>query len=115
VHLTPHEQQGLPLSYAAELARRRRAGGLQLNLPEATAIAEFTADLGAGEAAWLLPVAPWAYASTVHIRRPADGLTADDAFRLPLPCGWVLTAWGAELHRVVRALDALGAPVAVPA
>ena len=38
MHLTPHEQERLLLSYAAELARRRRARGLRLNLPEATAI-----------------------------------------------------------------------------
>jgi hypothetical protein len=29
-------------------------------------------------------------------------LTGDDAVRLPLPGGWVTTAWGSELHRVVR-------------
>ncbi len=38
MHLTPHEQERLLLSYAAELARRRRARGLRLNLPEATAV-----------------------------------------------------------------------------
>src|SRR3954454_2161303 len=38
VHLSPHEQDRLLLSYAAELARRRRARGLRLNLPEATAV-----------------------------------------------------------------------------
>ncbi len=38
MHLSPHEQERLLLSYAAELARRRRARGLRLNLPEATAI-----------------------------------------------------------------------------
>jgi urease accessory protein len=74
-----------------------------------------TVGLGPGAPAWLPPVAPRAYASTVHIGSPADVLTADDAVRLPLPGGWVTTAWGAELHRVVRALEALGAPVAVPA
>ena len=36
--LTPHEQERLMLSYAAELARRRQARGLKLNLPEATAV-----------------------------------------------------------------------------
>ncbi len=36
--LTPHEQERLLLSYAAELARRRRARGLRLNYPEAVAI-----------------------------------------------------------------------------
>jgi urease subunit gamma len=38
VLLTPHEQERLLLSYAAELARRRRARGLRLNHPEAVAI-----------------------------------------------------------------------------
>jgi len=38
MHLSPHEQERLLLSYAAELARRRLARGLRLNLPEATAI-----------------------------------------------------------------------------
>src|ERR687893_3154206 len=38
VHLSPHEQERLLLSYAAELARRRQARGLKLNLPEATAL-----------------------------------------------------------------------------
>ncbi len=38
MHLSPHEQDRLLLSYAAELARRRRGRGLLLNLPEATAI-----------------------------------------------------------------------------
>jgi urease subunit gamma len=36
--LTPHEQERLMLSYAAELARRRRARGLRLNHPEAVAV-----------------------------------------------------------------------------
>jgi urease subunit gamma len=38
VQLTPHEQERLLLSYAAELARRRRGRGLRLNYPEAVAI-----------------------------------------------------------------------------
>ncbi|MDF0529098.1 urease subunit gamma [Tsukamurella sp. 8F] len=38
MHLSPHEQERLLLSYAAELARRRRARGLRLNHPEAVAI-----------------------------------------------------------------------------
>ncbi|MGY2084121.1 urease subunit gamma [Blastococcus sp. SYSU DS0539] len=38
MHLTPHEQERLLLSYAAQLAHRRRARGLRLNLPEATAV-----------------------------------------------------------------------------
>jgi urease accessory protein len=66
-----------------------------------------TVGLGPGEAAWLPPVAPRAYASTVHIGADADVLTGEDAVRLPLPGGWVTTAWGAELHRVVRAADEL--------
>jgi urease accessory protein len=75
-----------------------------------------TVGLGSGGPAWLPPVAPRAYASTVHIGNDeADVLTGDDAVRLPLPGGWVTTAWGAELHQVMRAVDALGAPVRVPA
>ena len=38
MQLTPHEQERLLLSYAAELARRRRGRGLRLNHPEAVAI-----------------------------------------------------------------------------
>jgi urease subunit gamma len=38
VRLTPHEQERLLISYAAELARRRRARGLRLNHPEAVAV-----------------------------------------------------------------------------
>ncbi|MCW4352997.1 urease subunit gamma [Hoyosella sp. YIM 151337] len=38
MRLTPHEQERLMISYAAELARRRRARGLKLNHPEAIAI-----------------------------------------------------------------------------
>ena len=38
MHLTPHEQERLLVSYAAELAWRRRARGLLLNVPEATAV-----------------------------------------------------------------------------
>jgi len=38
MRLTPHEQERLLLSYAAELARRRRARGVRLNHPEAVAI-----------------------------------------------------------------------------
>jgi urease subunit gamma len=38
MRLTPHEQERLLLSYAAELARRRRARGLLLNHPEAVAL-----------------------------------------------------------------------------
>lgn len=35
MRLTPHEQERLLISYAAELARRRRARRLKLNHPEA--------------------------------------------------------------------------------
>ncbi|MFA7323986.1 MAG: urease subunit gamma [Candidatus Nanopelagicales bacterium] len=36
--LTPHEQERLMISYAADLAWRRRARGLRLNYPEAVAV-----------------------------------------------------------------------------
>jgi urease accessory protein len=69
-----------------------------------------TVDLGPGAGAWLPPVAPRAYASTVHLAG-LDGqvATGDDVVRLPLPGGWVTTGWGAELHRVVAAVDGLTA------
>ncbi|KZS61865.1 urease subunit gamma [Mycobacterium kansasii] len=38
MRLTPQEQERLLLSYAAELARRRRGRGLRLNHPEAVAV-----------------------------------------------------------------------------
>lgn len=38
MRLTPHEQERLLISYAAELARRRRARGLRLNHPETVAL-----------------------------------------------------------------------------
>jgi urease subunit gamma len=38
MHLSPHEQERLMISYAAELAERRRARGLKLNHPEAVAV-----------------------------------------------------------------------------
>ncbi|NGX07841.1 urease subunit gamma [Mycobacteroides franklinii] len=38
MRLTPHEQERLLISYAAELARRRQSRGLLLNYPEAIAI-----------------------------------------------------------------------------
>lgn len=38
MRLTPHEQERLLISYAAELARRRQARGLRLNYPEAVAV-----------------------------------------------------------------------------
>jgi urease accessory protein len=78
-----------------------------------------TVGLGPDQPAWLPPVAPRAYASTVHIanEEAVDVLTGEDAVRLPLPGGWVTTAWGAELHRVVRAAEVLtpGVDVRVPA
>ena len=77
-----------------------------------------TVGLGPDQPAWLPPVAPRAYASTVHIANDETSvLTGEDAVRLPLPGGWVTTAWGAELHRVVRAAAALtpDAPARVPA
>lgn len=66
-----------------------------------------TIGLGPGEPAWLPPVAPRAYASTVHIGADATVRTGEGAVRLPLLGGWVTTAWGAELHRVVASTDAL--------
>ncbi|MFC9659013.1 urease subunit gamma [Nocardia sp. NPDC127606] len=38
MRLSPHEQERLLLSYAAELARRRQARGLKLNHPESIAL-----------------------------------------------------------------------------
>jgi urease subunit gamma len=38
MHLSPHEQERLMISYAADLARRRRERGLRLNHPEAVAV-----------------------------------------------------------------------------
>jgi urease subunit gamma len=38
MRLSPHEQDRLLISYAAELARRRQARGLKLNHPEAVAL-----------------------------------------------------------------------------
>jgi urease subunit gamma len=38
VRLTPHEQERLLIHVAAGLAEQRRARGLRLNLPEATAL-----------------------------------------------------------------------------
>jgi urease subunit gamma len=38
MRLTPHEQERLMLSYAGELAQRRRDRGLLLNRPEAVAV-----------------------------------------------------------------------------
>jgi urease subunit gamma len=38
MHLTPHEQERLLISYAADLAHRRRQRGLRLNYPESVAV-----------------------------------------------------------------------------
>jgi urease subunit gamma len=38
MRLTPHEQERLLISYAADLARRRQARGLKLNHPETVAL-----------------------------------------------------------------------------
>ncbi|OFJ51600.1 urease subunit gamma [Mycolicibacterium grossiae] len=38
MRLSPHEQERLLISYAAELARRRRGRGLRLNHPETVAV-----------------------------------------------------------------------------
>jgi urease subunit gamma len=38
MRLSPHEQERLLVSYAAELARRRQARGLRLNHPETVAL-----------------------------------------------------------------------------
>jgi urease accessory protein len=70
--------------------------------------------LGPGQPAWLPPVAPRAYASTVHVADEEAGVLAgDDGVRLPLPGGWVTTAWGTELHRVVANAAALPPTAAV--
>ncbi len=66
-----------------------------------------TVGLGPGAPAWLPPVAPRAWASTVHVGQAAGVLTAEDAVRLPLENGWVATAWGTELHAVVHAVEAV--------
>jgi urease subunit gamma len=38
MRLSPHEQERLLISYAADLARRRRGRGLRLNHPETVAV-----------------------------------------------------------------------------
>jgi urease accessory protein len=70
-----------------------------------------TVDLGPGAGAWLPPVVPRAYVSTVHIGAEAPTATGDAAVRLPLDGGWVATGWGAELHRVAAEVGRLGAGV----
>ena len=69
-----------------------------------------TVDLGPGATAWLPPVAPRAYVSTVHIGEDAATATGDSAVRLPLAGGWVATGWGEELHRVAAEVARLGLP-----
>ena len=69
-----------------------------------------TVGLGPGECAWLPPVTPRAYASLVHVSgedTDVDVRTGEDSVRLPLPGGWVTTAWGTELHRVLAAVEGL--------
>ena len=69
-----------------------------------------TVGLGPGAPAWLPPVAPRAYASTVAIGDPRPEVqTGEDAVRLPLPGGWVGTAWAGELHEAVRRLASVTA------
>jgi urease accessory protein len=66
-----------------------------------------TVGLGPGAPAWLPPVAPRAYVSTVHVGDPRAGVevgTGRNAVRLPLPGGWVGTAWAGELHEAVGRL-----------
>ena len=64
-----------------------------------------TVGLGPGAPAWLPPVAPRAYVSTVHVGTAWPDVRTDvDALRLPLPGGWVGTAWAAELHEAVDRL-----------
>ena len=61
--------------------------------------------LGPGAPAWLPPVAPRAYVSTVSVGDPRPEVeTGPDAVRLPLPGGWVGTAWAGELHEAVDRL-----------
>jgi urease accessory protein len=74
-----------------------------------------TIGLGPGAPAWLPPVAPRAYASTVRVGQgvAAEVAVGDDVVRLPLPGGWVATAWGRELHETLARLVALGAPPAL--
>ena len=64
-----------------------------------------TVGLGPGAPAWSPPVAPRAYVSTVRVGDPrAEVETGVDAVRLPLPGGWVGTAWAGELHEAVARL-----------
>ncbi len=70
-----------------------------------------TVALGPGASAWLPPVAPRAWASTVHLGRARDRMTGADAVRLPLERGWVASAWGDRLAGTRTRLALLeGAP-----
>jgi urease accessory protein len=94
-----------------QCASRQRGRRLRLNLPDAT-----TLRLGPGAPAWLPPVVPRAYASTVHLSSGTSAVvTGTDAVRLPLPGGWVTTAWRGELRRVVAAVAALDEPFRITA
>jgi len=69
-----------------------------------------TVGLGPGAPAWLPPVAPRAYVSTVTVGDPRAEIevaTGEDAVRLPLPGGWVGTAWAGELHDALTRLAAV--------
>ena len=64
-----------------------------------------TVGLGPEEPAWLPPVTPRAYVSTVRVGDPRPEVaTGVDAVRLPLPGGWVGTAWAGELHEATARL-----------
>jgi urease accessory protein len=64
-----------------------------------------TVGLGPEEPAWLPPVTPRAYVSTVRVGDPRTEVeTGVDAVRLPLPGGWVGTAWAGELHEAMARL-----------
>ena len=56
-----------------------------------------TVALGPGAPAWLPPVAPRAWASTVHLGRAAARVTGEVAVRLPRDRGWVAAAGGVRL------------------
>lgn len=75
-----------------------------------TPLLHTTVDLGPGARAWLPPVTPRAYASTVRIGEEAATAVAEAAVRLPLTGGWVATGWGDALHTVVPAVARLGLP-----
>jgi len=77
------------------------------------ALLHTTVGLGPGAPAWLPPVAPCAYASTVHAGRALARATGEDAVRLPLDRGWVATAWGDRLAPTLGRLALLegAAPV----